>query len=269
MSSVPLFELALKRRKRLLSALGFGLIAFGALIVLVAGAIPADQLLSAKPAPASLDAFSGSSGQVALASVAGLLGAGLLHPFWIAMQLSAVASLGAAVLAGDVEDGTIELIAARPVSRTRLFLERTAAGVLAAALLCLVAIVPYAVGAVVSQTVADALTPSGLLVAALSGFCLTFFFVGLAVAASCIAKRRAAVFGIVGGIGAAAYAINFIAEAWSTLRFARKVSPFHYYRPADALVGSAFPWVDVLVLTGGGVVLLVIGWWALQKRELV
>ncbi len=267
--SGTLFRLALMRRKRLLISLALGLLAFESLIVAVAAAIPVDQLMATKPAPASLDAFAGSSGGVQLASIAGLLGAGLLHPFWIALQLSAVESLGAAVVAGDVEDGTMELIGVRPVSRMRLLAERVAALKVAAAVLCLVAVIPLVVGRWISNSVETAATVSGLFVAALAGYALVFCFIGVAVLASCAARRRAVVLGVVGATAAGAYAINFIAQAWESARFARWISPFNYYRPGDALVGSAFPWRDVLVLGAAGAVFMLIAALILRRRELV
>ncbi|MFB6860588.1 hypothetical protein ACFCZQ_04645 [Streptomyces virginiae] len=86
----PLLWLALYRRRRMLAALIIGMVVFEALIVVVANAVPPGQLFSAggKGPPSAYRAFSGSSGDVSIASYPGLLGAGLTHPFWIAMQLT-------------------------------------------------------------------------------------------------------------------------------------------------------------------------------------
>jgi ABC-2 type transport system permease protein len=103
----------------MLVALALGMVAFEALIIVITRTIPPEEMFagSIRQPPSAFRAFSGSSGAVSLASYPGLLGAGLVHPFWIAMQLTVVGSFAAAAVAADVEAGTIELLMVRPVSR--------------------------------------------------------------------------------------------------------------------------------------------------------
>jgi energy-coupling factor transporter ATP-binding protein EcfA2 len=85
-----LYWLALYRRRRMLLALTLGMVAFETLIIVIARTIPPQDLFigSVRQPPSAFRAFSGSGGEVSLASYPGLLGAGLVHPFWIAMQLT-------------------------------------------------------------------------------------------------------------------------------------------------------------------------------------
>ncbi|MEU3571815.1 amino acid adenylation domain-containing protein [Kitasatospora sp. NPDC036755] len=129
---LPLVWLALHRRRRMLLSLLLGMVVFETLIVVIAGTVPTGDLFGERRTPpGAFKAFSGSNGDVSIASYPGLLGAGLTHPFWIALQLTVIGSLGAAAVAADVESGTIELLMTRPVSRRRLLAER--AGALVAA----------------------------------------------------------------------------------------------------------------------------------------
>lgn len=136
-SRFALLWLALHRRRRMLAALALGMVVFETLIVVIANTIPPTQLFGGqgRTPPGAFKAFSGSTGDVSIASYPGLLGAGLVHPFWIAMQLTVIGSLAAAAVAADVESGTIELLMVRPVSRARLLAERTAALAIASVLL--------------------------------------------------------------------------------------------------------------------------------------
>ncbi|WP_406346750.1 ABC transporter permease subunit [Streptomyces sp. NBC_00648] len=167
----PLLWLALHRRRRMLIALVIGMAVFEALIVVVANTIEPGQLFSAngKGPPSAYRAFSGSSGDVSLASYPGLLGAGLVHPFWIAMQLTAIGSLAAAAVAADVESGTIELLMVRPVSRHRLLVERTIALGLAALALNTAATLTVAVGVALSPDIHRDVPLSGVAAAGVMG----------------------------------------------------------------------------------------------------
>ncbi len=252
----PLFRLALVERKRMLISLCGALIAFETLIVAITAAVPTDQLFAAKPMPNSFQAFSGSSGEVSLASIAGLIGAGMLHPFWIAMQISAIASLGAAVLAADVERGTIELIATRPISIARVTLQRFAAMIFATLLLTVASVLPIAVASLTVHNIRIAIDFLGVVTMTVACFCLLFAFISIAFAAGCAARQRSTVFFIVGGSAALAYAINFVSVAWHPARFAQWITPFHYYRPADALVAESISTRDSLALCSFAIVLL-------------
>lgn len=264
----PLFWLSLFRRRRLLIALALGLAAFESLIVLITATIPTDQLFSSKPLPDSYDSFSGSSGAVGLGSVAGLLGAGLLHPFWIALQLSAVGSLTAAIAAADVEEGTIELVAVRPIRRGRILFERLAACIIASTALTVIGIAPIAISSTFSQTISRVTSPSGLFFATFAGFCVTLAFIGVGVAASCRGRHRSSVIAAVGGSAAATYALNFLGSMWRDAEWIKYASPFHYYRPADALVMSTVSATDVLVLLVIFVVGTLAGWVRFRRRDL-
>ncbi|THA81556.1 ABC transporter permease subunit [Streptomyces sp. A0592] len=266
----PLLWLALYRRRRMLVALIVGMAVFEALIVVVANAIPPGQLFSGdgKGPPSAYRAFSGSSGDVSIASYPGLLGAGLTHPFCIAMQLTAIGSLAAAAVAADVESGTVELVMVRPVSRTRLLTERTAALVLAAVALNLAATVTVAVGVALSPDIHRAVPIGGVFAAGVMGLGFALCLIGPAMAVSAAGRRRAQVVGATIAIGAVGFAVNFIALAWAPAAPLRFLSPFHYYAPGDALAKGAVLWPQLGILVGAGVLGILLAHLLLQRRDL-
>ncbi len=170
-----LYWLALYRRRRMLLALTLGMVAFETLIIVIARTIPPQELFigSIRQPPSVFRAFSGSGGEVSLASYPGLLGAGLVHPFWIAMQLTVVGSLGAAAVAADVEAGTIELLMVRPISRARLLTERTAALITGVVLLTAAAVAAIAVGVAATPRLHEAVPLRGVAAAGVLGLGLT------------------------------------------------------------------------------------------------
>ena len=269
---LPLAWLALYRRRRMLAALAAGLFAFELLIIVVVTTIPSESIFGARqgqpPIPNAFRAFSGSGGSVTLASYAGLLGAGLVHPFWIAMQLTAVCSLAAAAVAADVEAGTIELVAVRPVSRARLLAERAGALLVATVLLNLAATLAIGLGVLAVPRLHAAVRLPGVAAAGLLGVGLAVSVAGPVLAVSAGGRRRAQVIGAGVAIGAVGFAINFLALAWSALDFLRYLSPFHYYEPADALVGAGVPWGSLAVLVAVGAAGTALAFRVLGQRDL-
>ncbi|MFD6230325.1 ABC transporter permease subunit [Streptomyces sp. NPDC060232] len=266
----PLFWLALHRRRRMLVALLLGMVAFEALIVVVAGALAPGELFSSggKGPPSAYQAFSGSGGNVSIASYPGLLGAGLTHPFWIAMQLTAIGSLAAAAVAADVESGTVELVMVRPVSRTRLLAERTAALLAVVLALNAAATVTVAAGVALSPEIHRTVPLSGVLAAGFMGLGFALCMIGPAMAVSAAGRRRSQVIGATIAIAAVGFAVNFVALAWAPAAPLRFLSPFHYYAPGDALAEGRVLWAQFGILAGVGLLGLLVAHVLLRRRDL-
>ncbi|WP_395292561.1 ABC transporter permease subunit [Kitasatospora hibisci] len=266
---LPLVWLALHRRRRMLLALLIGMVVFEALIVVITSTVPPTDLFGAgRTPPSAFRAFSGSNGDVSIASYPGLLGAGLTHPFWIALQLTAIGALGAAAVAADAESGTIELLMTRPVSRRRLLAERTAALLAASVLLNAAATVTIAVGVALSPDLRDAVPVGGVFAAGLLGCAFAFCLAGPVLAVSAVSRRRAHVIGATVAFGAVGFALNFVALAWSPAAPLRYLSPFHYYTPGDALAHGTVPWTSLAVLAAVGVAGLAAAFRLLERRDL-
>ncbi|MFD4658875.1 ABC transporter permease subunit [Kitasatospora sp. NPDC058444] len=266
---LPLVWLALHRRRRMLLSLLFGMVVFETLIVVIAGTVPTGDLFGQRRTPpGAFKAFSGSNGDVSIASYPGLLGAGLTHPFWIALQLTVIGSLGAAAVAADVESGTIELLMTRPVSRRRLLAERAGALIAATVLLNAAATLTLALGVASSAQLRTAVPLTAVLTAGLLGCALAFCLTGPVLAVSAVSRRRAHVIGAAVAFGAVGFALNFVALAWSPARPLRYLSPFHYYAPGDVLGHGGVPWLAFAVLLGIGLLGLTAAFRLLERRDL-
>jgi hypothetical protein len=159
---------------------------------------------SIRQPPSAFRAFSGSGGAVSLAFYPGLLGAGLMHPFWIAMQLTVVGSFGAAAVAADVEAGTIELLMVRPISRARLLAERTAALVTGSVLVTVAATAAVAVGVAATPRLHEAVPLAGVAAAGVLGLGLALCIAGPVLAVSAAGRHRGQVVGTTIVFGASA-----------------------------------------------------------------
>ena len=194
---LALYWLALYRRRRMLLGLTLGMVAFEALIIVIVRTIPPEEMFagSIRQPPSAFRAFSGSGGAVSLASYPGLLGAGLVHPFWIAMQLTVVGAFGAAAVAADVEAGTIELLMVRPISRARLLAERTAALVTGSLVVTAAATATVAVGVAITPRLHEAVSLGGVAAAGVLGLGLALCIAGPVLAVSAAGRHRSQVVG--------------------------------------------------------------------------
>jgi ABC-2 type transport system permease protein len=254
----------------MLCMLTAGMAIFEALIVLIARASPPQTLFASEVsnAPGLFRALSGSNGGAPITTYPGLLGFGLVHPFWIALQLTAVASLAAAVMAADIEAGTIELVMARPLTRGRLLAERVAALAFTVVLLNATAVATLAIGIALSPQLHRAIPLSRLPVAGLAGLALAVSIAGPAIAVSAGGRRRSHVLGAAVAFGAIGFALNFIALAWHTAAPLRYVTPFHYYTPGNALARSHTPWSSLALLFAIGMAGVALAAWTVQRRDL-
>ncbi len=248
----PLFWLALHNRRRLVAALTLAMATFEGLVIAIARASPPNKLFASEvnAVPGLFRALSGSGGGVPITTYPGLLGFGLVHPFWIAMQLTAVGALAAAVLAADVEAGTIELVMVRPISRARLLTERIAALFVVLVVLNIAAAGAIAAGVELTPQLRQAIPLDRVATSGALGLALGLCIAGPAIAVSAAGRRRAQVIGATVTVGAVGFAVNFIALAWSKAASLRYISPFHYYVPADVLAHGTLPWSSLAVLLG-------------------
>lgn len=200
-----------------------------------------------------------------IATPAGYLGStvyGLIMP--VLLAVFAIGS-GARHLAGDEESGTMELIAAHPVSRRSLLLQRAAAvvamaGVLAALLLLTVVALGGPVGIDVSI---------GRLVAAtLQLWLLTVVLAMVTIAGGAISGRRGVAIAAGATVAAASYAAGTVVPTVGGLGWVERLSVFHYYDAAGALRDGSSP-SGIAVLVVVSAVLLAVALVVFDRRDLL
>lgn len=185
---------------------------------------------------------------------------GLLGPLLVIMAATVA---GARAIAGDEEAGTLDLVLAHPVSRTRLVLER--AGALAVAMAWL-GLVVWAAGAVAVRA-SDMGIPLDRLAAAVAGLVLLgVVFGALALALGAVVGRRPLVLGLTAAVAVAAYLANNLALQFEALEPARFASPFHHALGRDPLRTGFDPGgTTVLVAIAAGLVAAAV--WAFNRRD--
>ena len=195
-----------------------------------------------------------------LTSPAGYLGSsvyGLLVPLLVAVFTIA---FGTRAVAGDEEAGTLDLLLAHPVSRTRVALQRFAA--LAAALVLVAAVLWLAMLAIAGPAELEGVTAAETTQLALFGACLG----ALAFAVGAATGRKALALGASAGVAVLTYLANGVFPQVQGLEWTRDLSPWHWYLGGEPLT-NGLQTSDALLLLAVTVVLVAAGSWRFNRRD--
>lgn len=173
-------------------------------------------------------------------------------------------STGAKAIAGDEEAGTLDLILAHPVSRTRLALQRFAGfGVAAAALSLALLIV---ILALVVPASLDGISFGNFLAMHLHLFMFTVFFGALSFAAGAATGRRAVAVGVGAMMGVFGFAADGILPQVEALEWTQDLSPFQWLS-GGAPLQNGVQIGDILLMAGLAALLVAIGTWSFGRRD--
>lgn len=180
------------------------------------------------------------------------------------LTLVCTIGLGARLVAGQEEDGTLELELSAPVSRRRIYAERLAG--LWLTVLVLVLALSASLG-VLSAALELGLTATNV-AAASAGLLLFGGALGtVAFAVGAATGRRGIALGSAAGAAVTAYLLNYlspIAEApWM-----EKISPFHWYIGAEPLA-TGFDWPGLALLAALAVLAALGGAVSFARRDLM
>ena len=171
---------------------------------------------------------------------------------------------GARAIAGEEEDGTLDLLLSTPIRRRQLLVDKAGAMVVTAA----------ALAAVLFLTLSVVGPPFDLTVPPvdLASACLMLLLVGLAFGAiafavGCATGHRGLALGVTGAFAVFSYVTNAIAPSVDALGWLRPLSPFRWYLHPDPLVAGIEP-VNVVVLLGVVAAGYVVAWLTFDQRDL-
>jgi ABC-2 type transport system permease protein len=199
-----------------------------------------------------------------LASAAGYVGSsvyGLLVPLLVVVF---AINYGTRAVAGDEEAGTLDLVLAHPVSRTKVALQRFAS--LAAALALIGVVLGLAMLAISRPAQLDGISVGEFAAAtfqlALLGACLG----GFAFAIGAATGRKSFAIAGTAGVAVLAYLANGVFPQLKGLDWTRDVSPWHWSIGGEPLK-HGLQVGDSLLLLATTVVLVALGALALNRRD--
>lgn len=249
--SVDLLTLDLRLRRRSIAGYALGMAAYALLIVLLYPSFKDDASLNqfSSGSGSQLAALFGASGS--LTSPTGWLNANLYANFVPLIVLLMAIGYGASALAGQAEEGTLGLMAALPVARRSLLLQKYAALCLQTLPLVLLTALCSLAGRGVGLTVSAA----GLVGISLGSVLIGIVFGSLALLVGALTGSRAAALATASVAAVAAYVIGSLAPVVSWMHPLRFVSPL-YYAIGDGQLTSGLGWRNATVLVGLAAALL-------------
>jgi ABC-2 type transport system permease protein len=218
------------------------------------------QLLSGYPK--EMWAIFATSGVAQMFTPAGYLNLEFFSYMTLVVGIFAVLA-GGTLLAGDEENGTLDLILGHPVSRTALFAGRSLAFLIAAIAILAVTWLGFAL--VVPGTVMD-VDAGELALPMVSLFGILALFGSLALLLSMLlpSGRAAAMTSGIAMVGC--YFINALANIDDSLEPLAKVLPFRYYQGGLAIDGMN--WGEWSAMLAVSALFVLIAWWRFMRRDI-
>lgn len=211
--------------------------------------------------PPALQAFLGSD--LSIATPAGFLSSEFFS--WTPVLLIVYAVIqGSGAVAGEEGAGTLELLLAQPVTRTRVLVEKTGAVCIGAIAILAIALAGFAV-TVPFVEIDIALRDVAIGVANMLPITLLFFALALWLGA--LLPGRGIAVAITIGLVTAAYVANTFAQGIPALRGLRYASPFYYYGAGLPLVHGV-DWWHVALLLGLAAAFVALALRAFERRDI-
>ena len=267
MMLLTLVRRSVARHRALIAALTALLCGFQVLLVVVAGNLQRQGLFSQLAAlvpPFIQEAMGG----LAVASFAGTIALGFFHPV-VMLTLTCGGIYLASEPAGEVEHGLVDLVVARPVPR-HFVIVRSAlmCGAVTGAMVALMFVSNRIAARWLTPEGAGSLSNARLALVACNLLVVAWTFSGAGLAAAASASRRATAAGAIALTAVFLYLLQFAAVAWTALRPAARVSPFHYYEAMPTLLGASEPWRNIAGLIAATLILVFLAEVLYARRDL-
>jgi len=199
-------------------------------------------------------------------SPASILAFGWNHPIAHALLTAVAITLATRAIAGEVENGAIELILSQPLSRAQYFMAHALFGLVA-----LSAVIAAGLfGTVIGQHVhsMSAFAPSRLALLFSNALLLQAVIYAITLFASALGREagRVAILGVL--VALVSFLVNTLAILWTKAAFAKPYSLHAYFEPREILVNGHLAASSVAVLAAILVVAMAAAYFALRRRDL-
>ena len=170
-------------------------------------------------------------------SLAGAIALGYVHPISIILVSIFAIGFTTSAVAGERQRGTLEVLLARPLSRTGLYVTLVAAVLLFIALVLIAASIGTVVGSAIVGVLPE-LPLSRLPLLWLNGMLLWGGFAMIGLAASVSFDRLSPALGITIAIVIVSYFLDILGSLWPDAKGLQPYSMFHYLASRDVLTGT-------------------------------
>lgn len=172
--------------------------------------------------------------------------------------------LGSSILAREEQDGTIESLLARPISRSHLLYAKLVAAAIVLGIVAAVGLVTTIItAAIINLPLSSAALAATFLLCFL--MCLTFTAIAFVITAT--GKARVAALGITTLFGFGGYIVSSLAGTVDWLSGPSKVFAFHYYQP-EAVLRGQYDWQNALYFVIVTAACAFVSWTVFRRRDI-
>ena len=172
--------------------------------------------------------------------------------------------LGSSLLAKEEQDGTIESLLSRPVSRGQFLASKALSGIIILTITTLSALLTTAITA---KFVDLELSLWLMTQATINCFLMSASFGAVAFVLTTLGKARSASLGIASLVGLGGYLISSLSGTVEWLKIPGKILPFNYYQ-SEAILRETYNWLNSLYFVGLIFICGVISWAVFRKRDI-
>jgi len=205
-------------------------------------------------------------GSGSLFTLPGSITLGLQHPLALAMLGIFAVGAAATAIAGERARGTLEVLLARPISRSSLYVS-ILVGLLIAVTIVLIALLGGMIGGAVAIGLVDQLDLGQLPLVLLNGFLLWAGFTTFSLAASVTFDRTGPAIGLSVGWLLFHYFLEILGSLWTDVAWTQEYSLLHHFNPGEILTGKPEP-TDLVIVLVAAVVPLVYALLVFPRRDL-
>ena len=205
-------------------------------------------------------------GSGSLFTLPGSITLGLQHPLALAMIGIFAVGASATAIAGERARGTLEVLLARPISRTALYATILVA-LLFLVLLVLTAILGGMIGSASVIGIVDELDLGQLPLVLLNGFGLWAAFTTFGLAMSVSFDRPGPAIGLTLAWLLLHYFLEILGSLWTDAAWTQEYSLLHHFDPGAILSGELDP-IDLVIVYAAAIVPLVYALLVFPKRDL-
>jgi ABC-2 type transport system permease protein len=205
-------------------------------------------------------------GSGSLFTLPGSITLGLQHPLALAMLGIFAVGASSTAVAGERARGTLEVLLARPISRTSLYVSILVA-LLLVVLVALTAILGGMIGGATVMGLVDELDLGLLPLVILNGFGLWAAFTTFGLATSVSFDRPGPAIGLSLAWLLIHYFLEILGSLWTDAAWTQEYSLLHHFNPGEILTGALDP-MDLVVVFAAAIVPLIYALLVFPKRDL-
>jgi ABC-2 type transport system permease protein len=207
-----------------------------------------------------------SFGSGSLFTLPGAITLGTQHP--VALAMLGIFAVGATstAIAGERQRGTLEVLLARPLSRTALYATVTAA-LLLVVVLVLIALLGGMLAGSLLLGIAGQIDATLMPLVVLNGFMLWAAFATFALAASVSFDRAGPAISLALAYLLIHYFLEILGSLWTDAAWTQEYSLFHRFQPGLILTDGFRP-LDLLIVTAAAVIPIIYALIVFPRRDL-